>query len=207
MSLTRKMLSAMEIEPEKVSQIIDGHTETVNALQSEIDTAKAEAQKYKADAEKLQGVQKELDDLKKDAEKKAKESADYEALKHEFENYKAEQEKKAADEVKRVAFKELLSDMKISDNGIAQILKWQGVDGVEMDEDGKIANAKDLRKSVKEDWGDYIVESNTQGTPTPTPPANNATGNIKTKDEIMGIRSASERQRLIAENLAEFGKN
>ena len=60
MALTRKFLSALGIEAEKIDEIIDAHTDTVNALKEERD-------KYKASHEALQGVQKELDDLKKAA--------------------------------------------------------------------------------------------------------------------------------------------
>ena len=57
MSLTRKMLKAMGIEEEKIDQIIEAHSETVDSLKADRDT-------YKEDAEKLKTVQKELDDLK-----------------------------------------------------------------------------------------------------------------------------------------------
>ena len=58
MALTRKFLSALGIEADKVDEIINAHAETVNALKEERDN-------YKADAEKLPAVQKELDELKK----------------------------------------------------------------------------------------------------------------------------------------------
>ena len=60
MALSRKFLSALGIEADKIDEIISAHTETVDALKEERD-------KYKADADKLPGVQKELDDLKKTA--------------------------------------------------------------------------------------------------------------------------------------------
>ena len=52
MAMTRKFLKAMGIEEEKIEQIIEAHTETVNALKEERD-------KFKGDAEKLPTVQKE----------------------------------------------------------------------------------------------------------------------------------------------------
>ena len=57
MALTRKMLKAMGIEDEKIDQIIEAHTETVDALKEERDT-------YKEDASKLTAVQKELETAK-----------------------------------------------------------------------------------------------------------------------------------------------
>ena len=63
MALTRKYLSALGIEAEKIDEIISAHTETVDGLKDEI-------AKYKGDAEKLPAVQKELDELKKATDEK-----------------------------------------------------------------------------------------------------------------------------------------
>ena len=57
MALTRKFLSALGIDADKVDEIINAHTETVDALKNERD-------KYKADAEKLPEVTRELTSLK-----------------------------------------------------------------------------------------------------------------------------------------------
>ena len=43
MALTRKMLKAMGIEDEKIDQIIEAHTETVDALKVERDQYKEDA--------------------------------------------------------------------------------------------------------------------------------------------------------------------
>ena len=55
MALTRKLLSALGIEADKVEQIIEAHTETVDGLKQQI-------AQYKSDAEKLPEVQKQLDE-------------------------------------------------------------------------------------------------------------------------------------------------
>ena len=57
MAITRKFLKAMGIEDDKIEQIIDAHTETVDGLKADVD-------KYREDALKLPDVQKELNDLK-----------------------------------------------------------------------------------------------------------------------------------------------
>lgn len=57
MAITRKFLKAMGIEDDKIEQIIDAHTETVDGLKADID-------KYREDALELADVQKELNDLK-----------------------------------------------------------------------------------------------------------------------------------------------
>lgn len=143
---------------------------------------------------------------KVDADTKEREGKDYDALKEEFDNYKAEQEAKAVRSAKESALKELLSDMKMSDKGEKQVLKWMGVDGFELDEDGKIKDASALRKAIKEDWGDYIQTENPKGAETPNPPGSGSSaGTGKTKAEIMKIKNAAERQKAIAENPELFG--
>ena len=83
MALTRKFLSALGIEADKVDEIINAHTETVDALKEQRDS-------YKADAEKLTAVQTELDKLKEEAAKNGGDSYEvkYNALKEDFEKFK-----------------------------------------------------------------------------------------------------------------------
>lgn len=201
--LTRKMLSAMGLEPEKISQIIEAHTETITGLQDDLDKAKNEAEKYKGDAEKLAGVQKELETAKKEAETAKNRSAEYDKLKQEYEDYKAEIAKEEADAVKVEKFRELLKDIGLSDKGIQMALKWQGVDGVEIDDDGKITNSRELRKSAKEDWAEYIITTTEEGANAPTPPAGGKP--TMTREEIMAIKDRNERQKAIDENSSLFG--
>lgn len=203
MSLTRKMLSAMGLEAEKIDQIIEGHTESISGLQDDLEKAKADAEKYKAEASKVAGLEKELETAKKEAETAKNRGAEYDKLKQEFEDYKAEQVKKEQDAVKAEKFRELLKDIGLSEKGIQMALKWQGVDGVEIDEDGKITNAKDLRKSAKEDWAEYITETKEEGAQVSTPPAGGKP--TMTREEIMKIKDRNERQKAIDENSELFG--
>ena len=198
------MLSAMGIEAEKIDQIIEGHTDTVSGLQDDLEKAKAEAEKYKAEASKVAGLQKELETAKKEAETAENSRAEYDKLKQEYEDYKAEQAKKETDAVKTEKFRELLKDVGLSDKGIQMALKWQGVDGVELGEDGKITNAKDLRKNAKEDWAEYIETKVEEGADPANPPANTG-GQKMSRADIMKIKDRNERQKAIAENLSSFG--
>lgn len=211
MALKRKDLSAMGLEPAQIDAIIEGHSETVNALQDEIGKLKDKLDGADKDSKKLKEVQKELDELKKqvEADAKEREGKDYDALKKKFEEYKAEQEKKAAEAVKKNAFESLLKDMKVSDKGVEMIMKWQGVNGVELDDDGKITNAKELRKSIKDDWADYIEQEEQKGAGTDNPPGDTGNKGGKyggmTKKEIMEIKNDTERQAAIAERHELFG--
>lgn len=205
MALSRKLLSAMGIEADKVEQIIEANADSVNGLQEEIANLKKQLKDAQGDSGKLKDVQKELDDLKAQVaeDAKAREGKDYDALKKEYDDYKAEVQEKAVKSAKEKAFRGLLSDMKVSEKGTNMILKYMGVSGVELDEEGKLKDATALRKAVKEDWGDYIPTVETKGADTKTPPANG--GAKPTKEEIMNIKDTTARQQAIAENLELFG--
>lgn len=211
MALSRKYLATLGIEADKIDEIITAHSESIEAVKSDRDKYKAQVddlnEKISKDAEALKTAQKELSDLKAqvDADAKNREGKDYDALKAEFDTYKKEQEAKAVKSAKESALKELLSDMKMSDRGVKQVLKWMGVDGFELDENGKIKDASTLRKSIKEDWGDYIQTEGAKGADTPTPPGGTGGGTGKTKKEIMQIKDAKERQQAIADNPELFG--
>jgi hypothetical protein len=165
MALARKFLVALGIEPEKIDEIIDAHTETVNALKEERD-------KYKKDADALPAVQKELDDLKKAADQNpdAAYKQQYEDLKAEYDKYKADVEAKAVKAQKTELYKKLLKDAKVSEKRIDTILRVSDVDGLELDKDGDVKDADAVKKKIAEEWADFIVAEGAQGAPTPTPP-------------------------------------
>lgn len=186
-------------------EICGRHTADLDSIKEQRDSLKGDVT---AKTEELDKVKKDFNALKAQVEADAKnrEGKDYDKLLEEYNGYKAEQEAKAARSAKETALKELLADMKMSDKGSKQVLKWMGVDKIELDDDGKIKDASTLRKNIKEDWGDYIQTQGTQGAQTPNPPGGTnggATG--KTKAEIMRIKDAKERQQAIADNPALFG--
>lgn len=198
MAFTRKMLKAMGIEDEKIDQIIDAHSETVDAL-------KADRDAYKEDAAKLAAVQKELDELKAKGDDGYK--AKYEAEKAAHDALKADIAAKETKKAKTDAYRELLKGANIDEKRIATILRAEAptIDKIELDADGKIKNAEQYTQSIKSDWADFIVTQSAKGTNTATPPANGGTATTKTKEDILKIKDAGERQKAIAENPTLFG--
>ena len=197
MSLTRKMLKAMGIEEEKIDQIIEAHSETVDSL-------KADRDSYKEDAEKLKDVQKELDDLKAKGDDGWKEKHD--RLKEEFDQYKNDVQEKETKAAKEAAYRAILKDANLSEKGIEKAVKYAEWDKIELDADGKLKGANDHIKAVREEWAEYVTTTTTTGAKTSTPPAN--TGGAKlTKAEIYAKDdhgryklSTAERQKALAEN-------
>lgn len=168
MALTRKFLAALGIEQEKIDEIIDAHTETVNALKEERDG-------YKKDAEALPGVQKELDELREAAEKNPDGvyKQQYEDLKSEYDQYKADVEAKETKAKKTEAYRRLLKDCKVSEKRIDSILRVTDIDAVELDKDGNVKDADEAKKKVAEEWADFVVTEEDQGAGTSTPPPGN----------------------------------
>lgn len=161
MALTRKMLKAMGIEEEKIEQIIEAHTETVDGL-------KGEVARYKPDAEKLSSVQQELDGLKAagDGGYKAK----YEQEHSDFEAFKQAQAAKDTRAAKEKAYRALLKAVGVGENRLEKVLKLCDVDGVELDEQGNIVDADALKGTLSTEWADFIVTTETQGANMANPP-------------------------------------
>ena len=196
MGFTRKFLSAMGIEADKVDEIINAHIEVVDGLKEERDN-------FKKDAEKLADVQKQLDKANEkiakngDGETVAKE--DYDKLKKEYDDYKADITAKNTRTEKENAFRELLKSVGVSEKRFNAIIKISDIDGLELDKDGKIKDAEKHTETIKSEWADFIETTTTKGAKTANPPANNGKG-VKTKEEIYKMEngryvfSASERQ-------------
>lgn len=197
MAITRKMLKAMGIDEDKIEQILEAHTDTVDGL-------KAEAERLRADAGKLAGVTEELEQARKTIAEGNKESykVKYEALKEDFDKYKGEQSAREAKAAKESAYRGLLKDVGISEKRIGSVLKVSDLDGIELDDKGAIKNAAALKKAAAEEWGDFIAKTEVHGVDVDHPASN---GGSKTKDEIMNIKDAGERQAAMAENHELFG--
>lgn len=194
MSLTRKMLKAMGIDEEKIDQIIEAHTETVDAIKKERDT-------FEGKASKLDGVQKELDDLKAKGDDGYKQK--YEEEHSAFENYKAEQAAKETKQSKEHAFRELLKDAGVSEKRIDAIVRISDIDAIELNDEGKIKDADERTEKIKTEWADFIPTTEVKGAKTANPPSQSS-GNTMTRESIMAIKDRTERRNAIAQNIELF---
>lgn len=200
MALTRKMLKAMGIEDEKIDQIIEAHTETVEGLKDQVSA-------YKADAEKLPGVQKELDDLKKeggDGGYKAK----YEKEHKDFADYKAGIAAKESAAAKEKAARAYFAGKGIPAESMALVIRGAKaeIDALNLDGD-KIKDATALDSLLAGDYKGLIGKETRQGTDTKTPP--DTTGGAKSRAEIYKkddkgryVLSTEARQKALSELMA-----
>lgn len=180
MGLTRKMLSAMDIPADKIDEIISAHTETVDAIKEDRD-------RFKSESESLKTVEKQLDKANAELEefrsgdwqaKYEKLKGDHDKLKGEYDTFKSDTEAKAVKAAKESAYKQLLQEAGLSDKRIPTVMKVSAgtVDGITLDEDGKIKDADKLIESVKTEWADFIPTTHEQGADVSKPPANDGDG-------------------------------
>ena len=166
MALTRKLLRSMGIEDDKIDQIIEAHTETVNALKDERD-------EYKDTAEKLPKVQAELDELKAKPddgfkEKYEKEHADFEAYKEQTAKADSEREKKSL-------YRKLLQDAGVDPKRLDAVMRVADLGEVSV-EDGAIVDADKVTEAVKSEWSDFIQTKGSKPAGVDTPPAGGSSG-------------------------------
>lgn len=178
MALTRKMLKAMGIEDEKIDQIIDAHTEVVDALKEQRD-------QYEADAKKLPGVQKELDDLKAAGDGGYKEK--YENEHRDFEKYKADVASEKENSKKETLYRALLKSCNVDPKRIDAIIKVTDMKALKIDGE-KLADEDKLRENVKSEWSGFITETRTDGAEVETPPP----GDGGSEEEDLGSMSMKD---------------
>lgn len=198
MALTRRFLTALGIDADKVDEIITAHSETVDGL-------KADRDKFKADAEKLADVQKELDSLKAKGTDDYKEK--YEKEKKAFEDFKNDITAKETKAAKENAVKAYFEGKNISGKNLEIAMRGCGseIAAIELS-DGKIKDTKSLDDLVSGTFAGLVGTTRVEGAGTNTPPGNGAGGKkTMTRDEILAIKDTATRQKAIAENPSVFG--
>ena len=209
MTFSVKQIKAILSEAGIPTENLDTTAEQICSRHNAVDSIKEERDNYKKDAETLATVQKELDELKSrpDDGYKAKyeaEKAKYDAEHKAYEDFKTATENEKTLAAKKTAFKEVCKDAGLNEKGVEKAIKYADWDTVELDDTGKVKDAKTHIKTLKEEWAEHVTKTETKGSDTPNPPNNNG-GKYKTRDEIMAIKDDSARQKAIAENHELFG--
>lgn len=195
MAFTRKFLSALGIEADKVDEIIAAHAEVTDALKEERD-------KFKANAEKLPDIEKELTDLKAKMDGEDPYKDKYEALQKEYEDYKAEVSNRETTAKKESSFRKILKEIGIPDKRIDSVLKVSDINGIELTDEG-IKDEETLKAKLKEEWSDFIATTKTEGVPSANPPSNTGKTTM-TKEQIRAISDPVARQKAMVENASLF---
>ena len=199
MAFTRKFLSALGIEADKVDEIIQAHTEVTDALKEDRD-------RYKAEAAKVPDMEIELKELKEKVAGEDPYKDKFEKLQKEYSDYKADVEAKATTAKKETAFKAMLKEIGIPDKRIEAVVKVSDdkVNSIEFDDEGKVKDGDKLKDGLKTEWSDFIPTTKTKGADTATPPANTGKSTM-TREQIRAITDTAERQKAMADNPTLFG--
>nr|DAO40695.1 MAG TPA: minor structural protein [Caudoviricetes sp.] len=179
MSLTRKLLESMGLDADKITSIIDAHVETVDALKEKNATQETKLKELSEKEAQYLETKKELEKLKAnggDWQKK------YEDEHNAFETYKNKQVEIEAARAKESAYRALLVSAGVSEKRIPSILKVADLNSIEY-ADGKIKDTEKVTESIKEEWADFITQTNSSGVSTKTPPENGG-GKIYASSDI-----------------------
>lgn len=162
MALTRKLLEGMGIEDKQIQAIIDAHDETINGL-------KAKRDEYKELADKVPDLQKKLEEAEAASGSGDEWEQKYQDEHQAFEDFKAQVATEKAEADKAQAYRGMLMAAGIDPKRIDAIMRVTDLSQVEI-EDGKLKDTEKLQESAKQEWADFVVKSNTQGSNPATPP-------------------------------------
>ena len=181
----------------------------VSAIRQTVGNEFVEKERYKNKLSEIENLKDKMQTAEDNATTADKWKEKYEALKGEFADFKKESAAKETRQERETAFRSLLREVGISEKRMDAIIRVSDIDAVEL-EDGKVKNAKELKKSIEEEWGDFIVKTRTEGAKTETPPSGAGSGHILTKAEIYKkdergryILSAEEREKAWSDLLSK----
>lgn len=166
MSLTRKMLKALGLEEDKIEQIIDAHSETVEGLKSTINDLTTKLEGLPTVTKERDKLQAKLTELEAKAPDAAKVQADFDAFKAQIETEKANTQKAT------LLQQALLAAGVTRESAQKALLKVIDLSTVTLTEDGKLSSVDSLVTQLKTEYADFFTTTETGGTPPVNPPGN-----------------------------------
>lgn len=163
MALTRSLLKALGLNDEQISSIIEAHTDTITGLKDSLKAAEEKAKRF-------DDVEKELNELKSKGTEDYK--AKYEAEHTAFESYKSDVTAKAEKAAKEKAVSTYYESKNITGKNLSIAMRGSKaeIDGIELDESGKIKDTSALDTLISGDYAGLVAKIETKGADTPTPP-------------------------------------
>jgi hypothetical protein len=210
MAFTRKFLTAMGIESEKVDEIMAAHVEVTDALKAQINDSKDEADKLtkvQAELDKLKASQKDMAEKLSAAEKERDEiKGKYDTATADLDKIKAENAERETDEKCRKALADFLHEQKYSDFAVKNITRNGFHKSVQFGEDGKPTNLDEILKTIQADEGfSGFTPKTTEKSHTPAnPPANTGGAKPVTWDDVDKIKDMGERQAFMVKHKDEL---
>lgn len=157
---------------EIAGKLITMHRSVVDPIKDDLDGAKRDATKYKAEAEKVPGLQKDLEEARKGEDWKAK----YEKADQDLKDYKTKVARDAEIAKIKAAYKKLLTEEKISEKTLDSVMNATDYSGMKLKDDGTLDGIEDLKKDIDTRWGGFRVHTRQRGENVDNPPAGNNGG-------------------------------
>ena len=148
-------------------KLVTLHRSVVDPLLDDLESAKRDATKYKAEADKVPGLQKDLDEAKKGEDWKDK----YEKEHQSFEDYKTKIARDAETAKVQAAYKKLLIEERISEKTLDAVMAATDYSGMKLKDDGTLDGVEDLKKAIDTKWGSFKVSQRQRGEQVGNPPA------------------------------------
>ena len=153
-------------------KLVTLHRSVVDPLLDDLESAKRDATKYKAEADKVPGLQKDLDEAKKGEDWKTK----FEKAEKDLKDYKDQIARDAETAKVKAAYKKLLTEEKISEKALESVLNATDYSKMKLKEDGTLDNLEGLKKDIGDKWGGFKAQTRQRGEKVDTPPAGNKAG-------------------------------
>ena len=212
MAFTRKFLTALGIEAEKIDEIMAAHVEVTDALKAQLrdhaDNAD-ELAKVQAELAKLKASHKEQSDRLTAAEKERDDyKGKYDTATADLEKIKTENAERETTERSKKALSDYLKEQKYSDSAIRFIRnKCDFHKFVKFDEDGKATNLADVLTSIQadEDLAGFTPKIKENSHTPATPPTNTGGTKKVTWEDVDKITNTAERQKVMALNRESLG--
>lgn len=144
----------------------------ISAIKKAVGNEYVEKPRYKEKLEEIDTLKEQLQTAEDSVTTAEKWKKKYENEAKAFSDFKAEQEAKETEATKKDAYSNLLKEVGIADKWIGRAMKGVSFSDLEIDKNGKIANADTLKDSIKKEWGDCIATEETKGAETAKPPVN-----------------------------------
>ena len=182
--------------------ILDGHTESVEAVKEQLETVNQNVNTLNTKIAEYETMTKERDSLKSEVEKLKASDDKAKAVQKEFDEYKAGIVKRDTDAAKRRAVTSALKSAGVQREEMVDLLIGKvDFDKVEMDGE-KLKDAEAFVNPFRQQYGSLFATTTTEGAPKVEPPTGGSGG--ITREEILKIKDSAKRQQAIAEHIDLF---
>lgn len=150
----------------KLAKDLEEANATLGETREELDVTKGELEASQAEGSELKAANEDLTQKLQAAE------GERDGLRTEYDDYKSGVESERTLQAKASAYrKQVLEAAGIAAPYIEDVMGVTKLDGIELDEDGKVTNLDDLIESAKGKWGNFILKTRTDKPKVETPPA------------------------------------